>query len=386
MNFGFYSTMTGMSWGGSEELWSRSAHALLARGHHVNLNFQRRRQPVPQIEALRQAGAEVHQRRRQRYGRSVRNLLTKLGVNAVSLRRWLRRTTPDLLLVSIGYHTDDVLVAQICREEGVPYALLLQAASPYEFIETRHWELQRAAYANAVQCYFVSAQNRDIIETNLALDLSAADIVDNSFNIAMEAAPAWPGDSEPWKLACPARLHFEAKGQDLLLQALRRPKWRTRQLEVTLFGADGGSGSRIEAMIRVYGLGDQVRCGGFVPKIEQVWESHHGLVLPSRFEGNALAMIEAMACGRVPIVTDVGRARELVDDNVSGFIAAAPTVELIDEALERAWRRRHEWRAMGERAATTFRQRHSLAPAEDLASQLLVTTSALPAKKASRAA
>jgi glycosyltransferase involved in cell wall biosynthesis len=92
-------------------------------------------------------------------------------------------------------------------------------------------------------------------------------------------------------------------------------------------------------------------------------------------EGNALSLIEAMLCGRVPITTNVGRAAELIDDNESGFIAPAATAELIDEVLERAWQRRDDWRTMGQRAAQTIRSRHSLRPAEDLADRILAIAS-----------
>ena len=73
----------------------------------------------------------------------------------------------------------------------------------------------------------------------------------------------------------------------------------------------------------------------------------------------------------MPIVTDVGRVAELVDDNRSGFVAPAATVELIDDALERAWQRRHEWQAMGARGGPDIRQRHSLRRAEDFADAIL---------------
>jgi hypothetical protein len=73
----------------------------------------------------------------------------------------------------------------------------------------------------------------------------------------------------------------------------------------------------------------------------------------------------------VPITTSVGRAAELIDDNVCGFIAPAATAELIDEALERAWQRRHDWQTMGQHAARTIRRRHSLRPAEDFAARIL---------------
>jgi glycosyltransferase involved in cell wall biosynthesis len=379
MRLAIFSTMTGMTWGGSEELWSQAAAALLGRGHDVCVSYRRRKQPIPPLERLARAGAQVHFRRGANYGRSVRRLLKKLHLGERPLRSWLAATRPDLVLVSLGYHTDDVLIARSCQALGVRYALLLQAASPYQCIEPSQWAEHHAAYAGAARTYFVSGQNRDVIEANLGLDMSGAEIVDNPFNVPADAAPPWPGDGEPWKLACVARLQFSSKGQDVLLQALKRPKWRGRAIEVTLFGEDGGNRRHIERLIALYGLERQVTLGGFVPDVEHVWRRHHALVLPSRFEGNPLAMIEAMLCGRPPIVTNVGRAAELVDDNECGFVAGAATVDLVDDALERAWQRRHEWRAMGARAARAIRARHSLAPAADFADRLLAAAAPQPA-------
>jgi glycosyltransferase involved in cell wall biosynthesis len=113
--------------------------------------------------------------------------------------------------------------------------------------------------------------------------------------------------------------------------------------------------------------------------VSQVWLNHHALALPSRNEGNALAMIEAMMCARVPIVTNVGRVAALVDDNECGFVAPAATVDLFEDALERAWQRRHDWQQIGAAAAHAIRQRHSMRPAEDFAEKLLALVAAKPA-------
>ena len=46
-------------------------------------------------------------------------------------------------------------------------------------------------------------------------------------------------------------------------------------------------------------------------------------------------------------------------------------MELVDEALERAWQRRHEWQALGAAAGRAIRERHSLSPGEDFAARVL---------------
>jgi glycosyltransferase involved in cell wall biosynthesis len=204
--------------------------------------------------------------------------------------------------------------------------------------------------------------------------LPRAEVVDNPFTVRVDAAPSWPSTGAQWKLACVARVHFVTKAQDLIIRVMRQPKWRSRPLHVTLWGGDNGNLAQFRRALDVHGLHRQVGYGGVSSDIERLWSEHHGLLLPSRAEGNALSLIEAMMCGRVPITTRVGRAAELIDDNVGGFIAPAATTELLDEVLERAWRRRDDWQAMGQRAARDIRERHSLRPAEDFADRILAAT------------
>ena len=103
-------------------------------------------------------------------------------------------------------------------------------------------------------------------------------------------------------------------------------------------------------MARHLGI-EQVTFMGHTDSIEDVWRTHHGLVLPSRAEGLPLALVEAMRCGRVPIVTDVGGNAEVVQEPETGFVAAGATVVHVADALERAWATREGWRSIGTAAA-----------------------------------
>jgi glycosyltransferase involved in cell wall biosynthesis len=83
-----------------------------------------------------------------------------------------------------------------------------------------------------------------------------------------------------------------------------------------------------------------------------------------------LTLVEAMLCARASIVTDVGGNRELVRDGVNGFLAKAPTVELLDEAMNRAWENRHCLKQIGVRAASDVRQWVCSDPGEGFAREL----------------
>ena len=110
---------------------------------------------------------------------------------------------------------------------------------------------------------------------------------------------------------------------------------------------------------------------GFVRDIASIWGCHHRLILPSRCEGLPLALVEAMLCARVPIVTDVGGNSEVIIDGQNGFLAAAPTEDCLDEALERAWQQREHWQAIGRAAADHIRTLVPPDPGRVFASYLL---------------
>jgi glycosyltransferase involved in cell wall biosynthesis len=59
---------------------------------------------------------------------------------------------------------------------------------------------------------------------------------------------------------------------------------------------------------------------GHVAGIEKVWERAHIAVLPSRREGLPKSLLEAAACGRPIVATDVPGCREIARHNVNAFL------------------------------------------------------------------
>lgn len=177
--------------------------------------------------------------------------------------------------------------------------------------------------------------------------LDNAEVIANPWLGDTSVPVPWPV-GEPARLACVGRLDPRAKGQDILLQLMAMPKWRSRSVQLRLYGG-GPCAKTLNRLKEWWDLGN-VEFAGHVADVRMIWAACHALVLPSRFEGLPLVIVEAMLCGRPVITTDVGGNAQYIRDGVTGFVAAAPTVHLFDEALERAWGRRAEWSAIGKDA------------------------------------
>jgi glycosyltransferase involved in cell wall biosynthesis len=293
------------------------------------------------------------------------------------LRQGLSQLQPHMALVSQGGNLDGIDLADVCRQVGLPYVLLAQKAAEIFMTYDVGRALIRQVYEAARHCFFVSHHNLELTRRQLALPLPQATVVRNPVNVPLDAELPAPPTSDSWQLACVARLDILDKGQDILLQVLARPHWRGQPLHVTFFGSGPHHQGLVE-MADFLGLTEVVSFAGHVPDVAAIWQTHHALVLPSRYEGLPLALAEAMLCGRPAIAADAGGVAELLLDNETGFLATAATPDAFDEALGRAWARRAEWPALGQRAAAHARTLVPLEAGADFAQLLLALAPAVP--------
>lgn len=126
---------------------------------------------------------------------------------------------------------------------------------------------------------------------------------------------------------------IELKGPDRVLEVVRRLKQTIPDVKAVFVGT-GAMVPEIKAKIKEYGLEPNVSLPGYVPEVANYFRRSKLILMPSRTEGLSLSMIEAMSCGCVPVVSNVGNmtdaARHLenalvVDDylDAEGFYACA---------------------------------------------------------------
>ena len=133
----------------------------------------------------------------------------------------------------------------------------------------------------------------------------------------------------PFKLLMLGRLTRQ-KGQDIALTALAR---LTRfPWKLSVIGA-GEWSKHLRVLVAELNLNGRVT---FVPPVEDVAGTlarHDIVLMPSRWEGIGIAVMEAMAAGRLVIVSRVGGLPEVVKDNETGLLFSPVTSEALSEKL-----------------------------------------------------
>ena len=73
---------------------------------------------------------------------------------------------------------------------------------------------------------------------------------------------------------------------------------------------------------------------GHVDDIRSIWRQAHVAILPSRREGLPKSLLEAAACGRPLIATDVPGCREIARHGTNAVLVPADDAEAIAQAIE----------------------------------------------------
>jgi glycosyltransferase involved in cell wall biosynthesis len=365
MKIAFVSAMGAWPWGGSEELWSQAALRLVKEGHRVSMAVCSWPQRPLQIQSLINHGVHGH------FRPSDRAPLLMQGIYRITQMHgyWIKREKPDLAVISQGNMSSGFDWMEACRKDGIPYVAIVHSNSELWWPNDLLAEKLARVYTAARRVFCISRNNKELLEKQLGVALSKADLIQNPLKLPNREYLPWPEPDKEWRLASVARLEPAAKGQDILLRVLALERWRNRPVQVDFIG-EGPSASTLRKWAATLGLTKVDFCG-YAPDIQEVWKRHHLLVLPSRYEGTPLALQEAMFCGRPALVTDVGGNAEWCTNGITGFVAAAPTVEIIDECLDRAWQLREKWPSMGRAAHEHMNKFSQPDPVGDFCRKLL---------------
>jgi glycosyltransferase involved in cell wall biosynthesis len=125
------------------------------------------------------------------------------------------------------------------------------------------------------------------------------------------------------------------KGVGALLEAHRLLHERGHDFELLIAGdTDPANPACIaDADLAVWKKRAHVSFLGHVADVRDVWHRAHIAVLPSRREGLPLSLLEAAACGRPLVATDVPGCREVARPNVNALLVPPENAAALADAI-----------------------------------------------------
>lgn len=144
------------------------------------------------------------------------------------------------------------------------------------------------------------------------------------------------------------------KGMDYLYEAME--KWKTMDANFVLHmaGIEQGTSAYVERFQQL--LGSRFVYEGVVSGEGKtnLLKRCQVFLLPSLYEGLPMSMLECMAYGMVPVVTNVGSIGEYVENGRNGFLIETKDAEAIVDALQRLKQEPSMRNAMSEAARATI--------------------------------
>lgn len=342
-------TTENVNWGGSELLWSKCAELLATKGFNVVVLVpEELRDEVSQlckeIQVIYFSKANLHLVKR-----ILNRFLTyKNRFKPVSKRiKTIENISPDLLIINQGYNFNGIGLMNYAIMKNINYVTISHAVNEGLWPSEEMRNSMKIGFQNSLANYFVSKDNLEVTSSQLCCSLKNATVVRNPFNVPYNSDISYPEYNNEYRIACVGRYDFFAKGQDILLRVMSSSKWRERNLIVNFYG----SGRDIQNItdFKNYHNMNNIVIHDYIETIN-IWKHNQALILSSRFEGLPISIVEAMLCKRMVITTDVSGNAEVLTDGKNSFIAEAPRVKYLDNALEKAWSKRDDWEAMGEQA------------------------------------
>ncbi len=277
----------------------------------------------------------------------------------------LKQWKPDLLHVHHVWPAADRYLSLIARAAGVQHLVITEHITGEAHSKgqraLKRGELRQADAVTAVTGAIVDTLVRDyaIERGRVVIIPNGADTPDPEHEQA--EARKWrerflPMPLKPlWVVA--GRLE-EQKGHDVLFQALARVV--KNNLDFTL--AVAGEGSRrswLESQSLSLGLAPRVQFVGQLEDVGGLLSAADAVLIPSRWEGLPLVLLEAMARGRPIVASAVGGVRDAIEDGVHGTLVPPGDVEALAEALEQLHRKAERGWRLGRAAAERARDRYT---------------------------
>jgi len=147
-------------------------------------------------------------------------------------------------------------------------------------------------------------------------------------------------------------------GVEIIAYAFSQIARERRDVELIMLG-DGSQSNVLKRIFSQAGVLEQVSFPGQIEysELPYYYQSATIYLSASHSDGSSVSMLEAMACGKPVIVSDLPGNREWVSDGKQGWLFPDGDVNALAETMQRAYRERERLEEMGKAARSLVEER-----------------------------
>ncbi|HXY69169.1 MAG TPA: glycosyltransferase [Gemmatimonadales bacterium] len=254
----------------------------------------------------------------------------------------IRRTRADVVHVHSGSWYKG---AKAARLAGVGRVVYTEHGREHDDPRLMRW-LDRRAAARTDVVVAVSTRLRDYLAGAVGVDAVKLRVVHNAVDTSVFAPGPAPADLRaalkipPDALVVGSVGRLEAvKAYERLVDAAAALRGRLPCPLAVVICGDGSLKHELRARAERLGVGDQVYLPGWTDQPVRFYRLLDAFVLCSRSEGESVSLMEAMACGIPPVVTDVGASAEIVGGELAAQVVPAGREASLPDVIAATLRR-----------------------------------------------
>lgn len=275
--------------------------------------------------------------------RSGKHPLQELGT-LLALVRLFRRLRPDVVhLVTIKPVLYGGIAARIARVPGMVAAIsglgfvFLSNSLKMRLVRAVVARLYRIALGHPnSRVIFQNANDRDLLKSLGAVREDQVVIIRGA-GVDLDAYRPTPEPPAPPVVVTMVARLLRDKGVQEFVQAAKLLRERGVPVTMQLVGGldAGNPASATQADVDAWQQEGCVEALGERSDVAALYAAAHIAVLPSYREGLPKSLIEAAACGRAVVTTDVPGCRDAIEPNVTGLLVPVRDAAALADAIAR---------------------------------------------------
>ena len=279
------------------------------------------------IEKLTAMGCVYHPCEFDRHGTNPLAELKQISY----YKNLLKSVKPDIVFTYTV--KPNVYAGMACASLGIPYVVnitgLGTAIENGGMMQKFLLCLYRLGLRKAQKVFFQNEANRDFMLAKRVIKGKYEMLPGSGVNLEEHKAEPYPENEEPIVFVAVGRI-MKDKGADEILYAAKMIRKKYPNVVFRIIGNfDGAYEEKVQGAVDA---GD-IEYLGYQSDVHVHMKHAHAIVHASYHEGMSNVLLEAAACARPVIATDVPGCRETYDDGVSGIACKARNGEDLVRAI-----------------------------------------------------